>query len=357
MGYRFTRTLVAAMAVCLAVAGLVPGQAAAETQNAVVMTRNVYLGADLTAVIGATTPDELFTAAADGFRTVAQTDFEARAQLLAQELADTEPDLVGLQEVALWRTGQIGSPAPAEDVAFDFLAILEDELVSLDLGYIVAVVQENFDVEVPATFTSDDVPVPVLRDVRLTMRNVILVRDGVEFSNAQQGHFDTNAVYPTVAGEVVDLRGWVAVDATMGKRPFRFVNTHLEPYITPVRNIQAQEMIDGPFATNLKLVAVGDFNTPPEGAAAEAYEMLTDPSNGKMTDVWPTVTDDPGYTCCQAELLDNPASTADQRIDLILTRTSAVKAVSAQLVGAEARTPSGLWASDHFGVVAELTIP
>ena len=197
----------------------------------------------------------------------------------------------------------------------------------------------------------------MLRDVRLTMHNVILVRDGVEYSNPQQGHFDTNAVYPTIAGELVDLRGWVSVDATMGKRPFRFVNTHLEPYITPVRNIQAQEMIDGPFATNLKLVAVGDFNTSPEGPAGEAYAILTDPSNGNLTDAWSAVTDDPGFTCCQAADLANPDSTADQRIDLILTRTSSVKAISVEVIGDEARTASGLWASDHFGVLAELTIP
>ena len=103
------------------------------------------------------------------------------------------------------------------------------------------------------------------------MRNVILVKDGVEYSNPQAGQFETNATYPTIAGEIVDLRGWVAIDATMGKRPFRFVNTHLEPYITPVRNIQAQEMIDGPLSTNLKVVAVGDFNSPPSGPATPAH--------------------------------------------------------------------------------------
>lgn len=355
MGYRFTRGLVAALAVSLAIAGLVPGQAEAKLQNATVMTRNIYLGADLTAAIGASTPAELFAAAADGFHNVNQTDFAARAELLAQEIADTSPDLIGLQEVALWRTGAFLDPAAAETVEFDFLAILESEMAALGLGYTAAVVQENFDVELPATFTSTGVP--VLRDVRLTMRNVILVGEGVEYSNPQQGHFDTNAVYPTIAGELVDLRGWVSVDATMGKRLFRFVNTHLEPYITPVRNIQAQEMIDGPFATNLKLVAVGDFNTPPEGPASEAYAILTDPSNGNLADAWSAVTDDPGFTCCQAADLANPDSTADQRIDLILTRTSSVKAVAVEVIGDEARTASGLWASDHFGVLAELTIP
>ena len=356
MGVRLSRVLVAAMAVSLAIVGLAPSQADAGLQSAVVMTRNVYLGADLTAAIGAESLDELYTAAADGFQNVVKTDFPSRVPLLAQEIADTSPDLVGLQEVALWRVGPLDGPlTPAVDVAFDFLALLEAELASIGEVYTVAVVQENFDVEIPATVTSDGTF--LFHDIRLTMHNVILVRDGVEFTNPQAAHFDTNATYPTIAGELVDLRGWVSVDATMGKRPFRFVNTHLEPYITPVRNVQAQEMIDGPLATNLKVVAVGDFNTPPAGDASEAYNILMDPSNGKMSDVWPLVSDEPGYTCCQAADLANLESEATTRIDLILTRTSAVKTISVQLVGEEAKTSNGLWASDHFGVVAELTIP
>jgi endonuclease/exonuclease/phosphatase family metal-dependent hydrolase len=356
MGYRLSRVLVAALAVSVAIVGLAPAPAEARRQSAVVMTRNVYLGADLTAAIGATDLDALYRAAADSFYNVNQTDFPQRAGLLAQEIADTAPDLVGLQEVALWRTGPLNGPVtPALEVAFDFLALLEDEMAALGLDYTAAVVQENFDVEIPATATTNgDL---ILRDVRLTMHNVILVKDGIDYSNPQAGHFETNATYPTIVGELVDLRGWIAVDVSMGKRPFRFVNTHLEPYITPVRNIQAQEMVNGPFATNLKLVAVGDFNTPPTGEESEAYVILTDRSGGKLIDAWPRVSDEPGYTCCQAADLTNLESSAATRIDLILTRTKAVKVISAEIVGMDARTADGLWASDHFGVVAELTIP
>ena len=132
----------------------------------------------------------------------------------------------------------------------------------------------------------------------------------------------------------------------------------LDPYTKEdAEAAKAQEMIDGPLATNQKVVAVGDFNTTPEGPESEAYALLTDPANGKLRDIWPTVSDEVGYTCCQAADLLNGTSEANQRIDLILTRTRAVKATSADLVGDEARTSGGLWASDHFGVVAHLTIP
>jgi endonuclease/exonuclease/phosphatase family metal-dependent hydrolase len=352
---RLSRYFVSLMAVFLAVVALAPADAGAKRATAVVMSRNLYLGADLTGAIGATTPDELFLAAADSYQNVVDTNFPERAKLLAAEIEDTAPDLVGLQEAALWRTGAIGDPEPAEDVAYDFLAILDAELGALGLGYTPAVVQENFDIEIPATFTSDGAP--ILQDVRLTMRNVILVKSGVAYSNVQQAHFENNATYQTIAGEIVDLRGWVAIDVDMGRRPFRFVNTHLESYQTAVRTLQAQEIVDGPLATNMKVVALGDFNTPPEGPESGAYQILVDRSNGKMHDAWRVSGADPGLTCCQEADLTNVASTAYTRIDLVLTRTAAVKTNEIFLTGTTAKTPDGLWASDHFGVVAILSIP
>ena len=38
---------------------------------------------------------------------VDDTDFTVRAGLLADEIAATEPDLIGLQEVAWWRHGPL----------------------------------------------------------------------------------------------------------------------------------------------------------------------------------------------------------------------------------------------------------
>ncbi len=355
MTRRLSRYLVALVAILVAVVAMAPADADAKRATAVVMSRNIYLGADLTGAIGATTPDELFVAAADSFQNVVATNFPERAKLLAQEVDETAPDLIGLQEVAMWRTGTIGDPAPAETVAYDFLETLRAELAALGLDYTTAVVQENFDIETPATSASDGTP--VFRDVRLTMRNVILVKSGVAYSNVQQSHFETNATYQTIAGEIVDLRGWVAIDVDLGRRPFRFVNTHLESYQTAVRTIQAQEIVDGPLAANKKVVAVGDFNSPPAGPESEAYRILTKRNNGKMHDAWRANAADPGLSCCQEADLANMDSTAYTRIDLILTRTTAVKTHEIFMTGMTGKTPDGLWASDHFGVVAVLSIP
>lgn len=63
-----------------------------------------------------------------------------------------------------------------------------------------------------------------------------------------------------------------------------------------------------------------------------------------------------GDTCGQAELLDNPASLADERIDLVLTRGSwQVRGTS--LVGDKPfQDVAPRWASEHIGVLARLAL-
>jgi hypothetical protein len=56
--------------------------------------------------------------------------------------------------------------------------------------------------------------------------------------------------------------------------------------------------------------------------------------------------------------LRNPSPTLTKRVDLVLTR-GGFETVSADVLGEEPgdRTPSGLWPSDHAGVVATLRLP
>ena len=354
-------SLVVAAAVAALVGG-VPLTASATSSEPVVMTRNLYLGADLAAAIQAPDVTALAQAAADIYLNVVATDFPQRAEQIATEVQATSPDLIGLQEAAIWRTGTLGDPAPATNIAFDYLASLQSELASLGLDYEVAVVQETFDGEVPASVST--LGVPVLMDVRLTQRNAILVRAGLPYVNPQAEYFDTNTTFPDIGGipgnNLTDLRGWVSVDVTpqtKGKT-FRFVNTHLDPYFPPVRDVQAQEFVDGPLATTLKLIAVGDFNSPPSGPDSGAYAILTDRTNGKLRDAWVTANpDDPGYTFGQDPDLANLVSKDNKRIDYVFTRTAAVKALQAELVGTTPPSSGGLWASDHFGVVAQVRMP
>ena len=131
------------------------------------------------------TPDELLVAvanAADAARSIVdRTDFRVRSRLLAGELAAARPDLVGLQEVALWRSGpldlaRLGVPG-ATQVDYDFLQLLVDQLAARGADYEVAQVGVRADVEAPGFRGSpfEDTMVGA-RNIRLTMRDVILVR-------------------------------------------------------------------------------------------------------------------------------------------------------------------------------------
>jgi hypothetical protein len=78
-----------------------------------VMTRNVFLGADLSPAIGAASLSEAIDGAGTIWNELQRTKFAERAKPLAREIKRSKADLVGLQEVALWRTqtpSDLGGP-------------------------------------------------------------------------------------------------------------------------------------------------------------------------------------------------------------------------------------------------------
>ena len=76
------------------------------------MTRNLYLGADLSPALNATSSNEFIDANGQIVRDVDTNDFPTRAKGLAQEILRRRPHVVGLQEVALWRYGPVNDGAP-----------------------------------------------------------------------------------------------------------------------------------------------------------------------------------------------------------------------------------------------------
>ena len=86
---------------------------------------------------------------------VDRTDFPVRGRLLANEIADTQPDLIGLQEVAMWRQRAASQldhlgRANATVVDYDYLQLLQAALQDRGVGYDVVQVQQESDVEAPA---------------------------------------------------------------------------------------------------------------------------------------------------------------------------------------------------------------
>jgi endonuclease/exonuclease/phosphatase family metal-dependent hydrolase len=318
-----------------------------------VMTQNLYLGTDLNPIFGAPSLPALFAAVGAGWAQVQANDFPARAQAIADEIAAAKPDLVGLQEAELYRTDvpPDGSATPAETVAYDFIQLLAGALAQRGLAYAPVATFTGTDVELPAGL-------PPTLDVRFTDRVSLLARTDekaadLKLSNPQSGTYPMALHLTTVAGPITAPRGWASVDVKIRGKSFRFVTTHLEAFSPLVRNAQAAELLAGPIATDLPVVAVGDFNSGPGGDPA-AYGILT---GGGLSDAWPSA-NGIGLTCCHSTDLYNPDPTLTKRVDLVLTR-GGFDTVSADVVGEEPgdRTPSGLWPSDHAGLVTTLQLP
>jgi hypothetical protein len=332
-----------------------------------VMTRNVYVGTDVDKVIAAQSPEEVPGLVAEAFQLLQTTKFPERARSLAREIGWTRPHLIGLQEVSTIRAQRPGDASdggtrPAETVLFDYLEVLMDELASQGLDYVVAAQAQNADVEVPMIVGLDPL---AFDDMRLTDRDVILARSDVLVTAAWGQNYQARFVVPLGPGMRIEaIRGFAAVEATVGGRTYRFVSTHLEPAATdellPIQLAQAEELI-GLFANDsLPIVLVGDMNTwAPSGAT---YQLLADAG---FADAWDhrSLTS-PGFTCCHALDLANPRPDFDRRIDLILVRhpdhpvNPFSRPVRAAVVGDEFsnRTDSGLWPSDHGGVVAGMHV-
>jgi endonuclease/exonuclease/phosphatase family metal-dependent hydrolase len=325
-----------------------------EDPELVVMTRNLYLGASLTPALVATDPASFLGAVAQIYGTARFTNFPARAEALADEVAANRPDLLGLQEVTRWETSGPGVP-PTQD----FLTILTAELAERGLDYTVAGVSDNANIGPVPLVTPCESTVVGACLVTLKDRDVILVNDdrrGLWWGHARSGTYTAQQTFtpPVPGAEPVSFRrGWVTIDGWLKGHPFHFANTHLETEDFPaVQEAQAAEFLAGPALGRGADIAVGDFNSAADGSTTDSYEQLT----RVFTDAWRVNRYQPGFTCCQNETLTNPQSQLSSRIDLVLSRYPA-KPRSAHVVGAvpfQAVPP--LWPSDHAGVVATLKL-
>lgn len=323
-----------------------------------VMTRNIYLGGDIERLATAQAPQDIPAIAAQLYTTVQATNFPERAKALADEIQGANPALVGLQEVSLYRTQNpsdfSGNPLPnAQTVTYDFLAILLAELQSRGLNYRAAATVQNADAEVPAALAGNATD---LTDVRLTDRDVILARGDVQIANVVTGNYTYAQEVPVGGASIRFLRGYTKLDATVDGARFTFVNTHLET-LRPGNENQAAELAALVQTYDKPLIVVGDLNTGP-GAATTGYPIIVNTTTG-LADAWTTVGTGDGFTCCFSETVNDTTTTAlDERIDLVLYAGDNVNPQSAEVVGAllDDRTASGLWPSDHAGLVVEFRL-
>ncbi len=334
-----------------------------------VLTWNVYYGTDPTPLLTAPA-DQVPFVAASVWGLVQQTNFPARAGALAQAIAARRPHLVGVEEAAIYRLQHPGDLAfggtqPATQVVYDFLALLADSLAARGLHYVVAAADSTTDVELPViTGVAPATGIPTFDDVRLTDRDAVLARADVQIAHAQ--HAPYAAFIPVSIGgaQAGVYEGWSSIEATVGGRTIRFIDTHLETQdALPVQLGQAQELLALLQDESLPTILAGDFNSDVFGQdpsrATPSYGMIT---GAGFADSWLRPGLVPaGLTCCQSETLDNAVAAFNQRIDFIFTRNmpSQMQVIGSDVVGAGLadRTPGGLWPSDHGGVVATFVIP
>jgi endonuclease/exonuclease/phosphatase family metal-dependent hydrolase len=350
-----------------------------------VMTRNIYLGADINRPVRAATEaaeaggDQTAILVALGRAThetreiVDRTNFTVRSGLLADEIADTAPDLVGLQEVALWRSGPLnlaGIAAPsATDVDYDFLEMLLDDLEEEGVSYEAVNVGMRADVEAPAfaAYPGD----PTSRNVRMTMRDVILMRADSGLAAVGGGNkiYDVNLAVE-IAGVPMNFdRGYNFVDVENAAGvDLRFVNTHLEAFSSDIALAQAVQMVTEAGATPRTTVIACDCNSDPLNDSVKSfdtvahkapYEYIVSRGFEDMWLVrWPAQR---GWTAGLSELVNDTKTWGfDHRIDMIFARTAAgetIRVRHGEVTGdkkGDRDKATGLWPSDHAGVVIKL---
>lgn len=325
-----------------------------------VMTYNVNEGSDFLEIRQATTASQFLVAVGQTITQVRATNPAERMQAIAAQIATAAPALVSLQEVDRWSSGSFNpltNTCGSLSVEYDMLSELLAALSARGAHYQVAVQTHQY-VFPP---TPGFIPPSTFLCVQVYDDNVILARtdlgsDKFSWSNPQTGRFTNIISFNTPIGVVPLPRVWVSVDAVGNGGAFRFINTHLESFDANIRQLQGGELRAGPANTNLPVIIAMDANA--KAAPLPVDQAYSDFISAGYQDAWTVLfPNQSGFTCCQAELDNNPVSQLATRIDLLLMK-GPVLAQDIALYGADpsSRTPDGLWPSDHAGVAGQLAI-
>ena len=390
------RRLLLALLVALSLIPVAPAQAA-DTQVKV-MTRNLYLGADVGVAMDLI-PD-LSAAAQFMWDQVKKTDFNKRAPKLAAEVIAQKPDVVGLQEATIWFckknvfskrtevfnfTKQFLAATKAQGT--EYVLAQKDGKTALNTGYSIAAVPFVTMVNDPETFQ------PLFGQDKAAcgfeIADALAIRADLADKVLTVGNTEYEQTYTIVPTIMTIYRGYTWADIQIGKTPVRFVATHLESLWdeneVPNAAKQVQQLIADLKNTKNPIVIMGDFNSDPrdprikddpnaggQPTASAACPGGTSVCNAYLLmreagfkDVGPNALDPINNTWGMNALLTGPdpdrlkysqqmgnfAGYSD-RLDYIFVRNGAIP-IASQLIGA---LPPDNLNSDHAGVVSLLSI-
>jgi endonuclease/exonuclease/phosphatase family metal-dependent hydrolase len=390
-----------AATLCLSLVPLSPANADGKAKIKV-MTQNQYLGADLAPLVIAADPVAFNEALVFVLQTIGASNYPERVQKLAQTIAKSGADLVGLQE--MWAfdctptSPTIPEPCNLFGPAFnDHLEATMQALHDIDAKYYVAASVQNLTIKsvgfpvpgIPVFLDNDENPdvfISVIdRDVILARNKVVTTPVTFDCPRRSLDGCNFETVAKTIIGGIpLNIeRGFVAVDAVIKGKSYRFVNTHLEvrfpdpanPFSRYIQSAQASELIGTlayqPAPPNSRLLIVGDINSDPNdpypsmttGPFLTPYQQFVSGmtlAGARISDAYHDVwtlqhKQKPGLTCCEAADLRNAVSNHDRRVDMIFSLSVPKKAKAKVLnTKRKGKKAPGLWPSDHATVTAKI---
>ena len=258
----------------VAAASITPAQATEKPLT--VMSRNLYLGADV-GVAMELIPN--FSAAAQFmWDQVSATDFTKRAPVLAREVIDQNADVIGLQEATHWYCKK--NFWSKKVVVYDFTKEFLAETKNLGHEYVLAsksgVDALNIGYSIPAipylTMVSDPSAFQPLfgsdkAACGFEIGDALVVKKELAGSVLKVGNTEFEASYSIIPKVMTIYRGYTWADLDYNGSKVRIVTTHLESLWdkdkVPNAALQAQQLISDLQSTKMPLIVIGDFNSDP----------------------------------------------------------------------------------------------
>jgi endonuclease/exonuclease/phosphatase family metal-dependent hydrolase len=292
-----------ALALTISALFLLPiSSAHAEDQPIKVMSRNLYLGADVGVALKKI--PNMPAAAQFMWDQVQKTDFSQRKLILADEIRSESPDVIGVQEATIWYCKANAWSGKIEVFNFtnELLAELKGEYVIAEKdgiqannpGYSIGPIPYLTTVNDPKTFKrlfgKDSA------DCGFQIGDVLLIKKSLSQYVNQVGNSEFKDVYKVVPTLMEIYRGYTWADITVQGTNVRFVTTHLEslwdPNKIPKAADQARQLVKDLSRTKSPIVVIGDFNSDPRDPR---------PSRSQNPGDQPTVSD----TCPAGEIVCN----------------------------------------------------
>ena len=384
---------------------------AEEPYRITVMSRNIYLGADVGVAL------ELIPnfpkAAQFMWDQVKRTDFATRAPKLARESAQDRPEIIGVQEATIWycKKDLFSDKVEVFNFLDQFIAATKASGVGYSLatangveafnpGYSIAAIPYVTKVRDPEVFN------PIFgQDTAacgFTIGDALLVRDDVKERVIQVGNTEYDATYSIVPTLMTIYRGYTWADFKVQDSVVRLITTHLESIWdenkVPNSALQAQQLVADLKDAKMPIVIMGDFNAdyrdprsqgePNPGEQPVASETCPTPGGAKCNaystmieagfeNASPDAKNPRYYTWGASALLNGPDKKRaldakkfgnqygfTDRLDYIFTK-NVYATVSSKIIGNVWPDGSGVWdcgkdkcfPSDHAGVVATIELP